>query len=398
MTGVQTCALPICLRHKASYIFLLQITHVADHFDKLDCILNSLQSAYELDEDSDRNVLVTFANYFSNVVLNTGQFHSSVLQSVIKGIKANESDYGFLNNKFVKKLFSIDFSDTLEANLCIQTEIEYLFSRSTHHAQLNVISFIESNTPYSLLLNTCKLSFEDIRQLSVKQLNCLTAAQRDELHKSLLRGVKILEAENELHAYMLFYGKMHYEKLRSSFHFLPQLIFKNRVSIIDWGCGQGMASMSLKDYLNLNNIECNISNVILIEPSEFALKRASLHVRKYFGNINISTLKKDLDTLIDNDFEQNLGTKIHLFSNILDVELFSLTNLIKLVKAAFPGENYFVCASPYVNDLKTRRLDGFMTSFSKCTDYLEIVSITNKRGEWSGTNWARVIRVFKVTL
>jgi hypothetical protein len=107
------------------------------------------------------------------------------------------------------------------------------------------------------------------------------------------------------------------------------------------------------------------------------------------------TINKDLDSLTSTDFIQDFrNVKIHLFSNILDIDLFSLTQLVALIKATFKGENYFVCASPYVNHLKTSRLDGFVKSFSKNENFRSIKEINNRGNEWIN-DWTRVIRIFK---
>jgi hypothetical protein len=159
-----------------------------------------------------------------------------------------------------------------------------------------------------------------------------------------------------------------------------------------------MATMTYFDYLIRNGIEQTCNQVTLIEPSELALKRGSLHVKKYLPGTNINTVNKDLDSLLDEDFTiiKNVPN-LHLFSNILDIDLFSLTTLIKRLENNFKGINYFVCVSPYVTDIKTNRLDTFMKNFSKKDTFEEIASLNNKIGEWKG-NWTRVVRVFKTTI
>ena len=77
---------------------------------------------------------------------------------------------------------------------------------------------------------------------------------------------------------------MHHKKLVTSLKYLPKHIFNKNPHCIDWGCGQGMASMTLLEYLNDNKISQSISQITLIEPSQIALKRASLHVSKFTKN------------------------------------------------------------------------------------------------------------------
>ena len=171
--------------------------------------------------------------------------------------------------------------------------------------------------------------------------------------------------ENQLYAYMNSYGNMHYEKLIEALKTLPKAFFDEETNIIDWGCGQAMASMAYFDFLNQIGTEQVIKNLTLIEPSEIALKRASLHIRNFSPATDIHTINKDLDALVNEDFIKNkTNTHIHLFSNILDIDEFSLTALLQLVDSNFPGDNYFICVSPYINDTRTSRLDAFVKFFS----------------------------------
>ena len=91
-------------------------------------------------------------------------------------------------------------------------------------------------------------------------------------------------------------------------------------------------------------------------------------------------------------------TKIHLFSNILDIDLFSMTDLIGLIKYNFCGKNIFVCVSPFVDPFKTERINGFVNSFSNNPNFNLIANISERNGEWKGKSWSRVIRVFKCTV
>jgi hypothetical protein len=85
-------------------------------------------------------------------------------------------------------------------------------------------------------------------------------------------------------------------------------------------------------------------------------------------------------------------------SNILDMDVFSLRRLIENIELNFIGENYFLIASPYIDITKTERIDTFISHFEKSPSFKTFEKITEKKGEWKGTNWSRVIRVFKVEL
>src|SRR5699024_10958277 len=89
-----------------------------------------------------------------------------------------------------------------------------------------------------------------------------------------------------------------------------------KVKLIDWGCGQGIASKMFIDTFGTNKV----NSVTLIEPSECALKRASLHVSNDVENIK--TINKGFDELEISDLKEKSVpdvVNVHLFSNVIDM-------------------------------------------------------------------------------
>ena len=195
------------------------------------------------------------------------------------------------------------------------------------------------------------------------------------------------------------FGKMHYEKLITAFEYLPLDFFSESTNIIDWGCGQAMATMVYLEYLQSKGLDQSINQIILIEPSEIALKRGALHIKKFNKSITTITINKDLDSVEHKDLSQNNSiTNLHLFSNIIDIDLFSLHQLLEKIETNFKGINYFVCVSPYITDTKTNRIDNFVSHFNKF-ESTNIKKIDNQKGEWKGNgDWTRVVRIFKTTI
>ena len=63
-------------------------------------------------------------------------------------------------------------------------------------------------------------------------------------------GTDLLSTEDQLNAYIAAYGEMHWVKCRAAFQnfsFEEELI--SSIEIVDWGCGQGIASISLIEML-----------------------------------------------------------------------------------------------------------------------------------------------------
>jgi len=196
------------------------------------------------------------------------------------------------------------------------------------------------------------------------------------------------------------------------------------IEIIDWGAGQALACMVFFDFLSSNKLSTIIDQVLLIEPSELCIKRGILHIGKYNFSNNIRTVKKELDSVSENEvITSQTSIKIHLFSNILDIENFSIVKLIKLIENTQKGTNYFVCASPYITDSKAERVDSFKRHFQSNYSSFELLASKNNSGRlddkyWNCNNsyngnlgiycshpecgchkkWTRIIRVFKVVI
>jgi hypothetical protein len=384
-------------RLNASALYLINVNEVDNYLTRYDEINSLLQSSYETEEDNRDKVLSTAINYYAQVLIDFGQFNLESVRKLKEKFETtiSKTGFSFLKHGLIESVLGIELADYESAYNKIHFLLDSFLGRDIVKPQYTPHFIIESETMYSKAIEKVKPNFNSIRQVSVDRY---TSIASDSIFYSLGRGVTVLTEENQLFAYMNSYGKMHNQKLTTSFDFLPENIFNDSINIIDWGCGQAMASMTLFEYLNANNIKHKTSQIILIEPSELALKRGSLHIKKFLPNVLIDTKNKDLDSLTDDDFKNNKNNyHIHLFSNILDIDLFSLTALIERIENNFKGVNYFVCVSPYINDLKTERLDSFMKYFSGKENFEKFGSVSNKTGQWIN-NWTRVIRVFKATI
>lgn len=382
-------------RLEASSLYLTNVKSISDYQERILSVLEKLSDSYQNEEDTEDRVVGAVINYYAQVVHNFSNQNSVGVLEFKANLTSYNEKFHYLNNDTIQSVLSIDISDNVLAYSKIQKELDTFLKRTIKYSPfIEGTLLIEQNTPYSLLLNEVNPDFVSIRQISVNQWQNINESS---VFYSLQRGVRVLTEEKQLYSYLYSYGKMHFKKMTTSFSYLPNALFNDNIEIIDWGCGQGLATVSFLDYFNKNI--GTLKKITLIEPSELAIKRASLHVQKLNSNIDILTINKDLDSLTSADFIQDSNNvKVHLFSNILDIDLFSITQLIDLIKTTFKGENYFVCVSPFVNNLKTSRLDGFVNSFSSNTNFNSIKEINNRNGEWAGTDWTRVIRIFKTEL
>ena len=225
---------------------------------------------------------------------------------------------------------------------------------------------IEDKSTYAYQLrHLANPSFEKIRNMAKDFIMKLPEQLKDELYEEIERGEKQLETEPELMYYLHAFGKMHKAKLNYAFEHLPETFFEiPEINIIDYGCGQAVATMCYADFLRKQGYEQKIRRVTLIEPSEAALKRAALHVSVFFPDAEIVTINKGFDDLETKDIvcDEDVPT-LHLLSNVLDLECFSLIAFKKLVKKRIGPSNLFVCVGPYFGDKdRGKRLDSFAQS------------------------------------
>lgn len=394
---IQRHNLGIGSRLEATMLYLYNIPNNQVYVDRFEEICLKLQIAINEEDDNDNRAIATFLNYYSSVVYNTSP-HTHFAQDIISKVNASVNTYPFLQKEDITESLSLDINQAEMVYLSIQTTIDRLLGKQRRLIAINDVGFIiESNTHYAQILSNCPRRFNSIRDIAISQLQEIQNS--DEFFRSLGRGVAILEQEEQLFSYMKSYGLMHKAKLLAAFSHFPFNEIKDKnIEIYDWSCGQGLASIVLLEYLMDNNIVMNINRITLIEPSEIALKRASLHVKHFDSEVRIRTILKDMDSLEIADVSGIDGSvKFHLFSNILDVEAYSMQHLIDTIKQGVRGNNYMVCVSPYISDIKTARFDSFVNGFSTMSQFDMIFQDIASRGEWTN-NWTKLIKTFKVVL
>ena len=191
------------------------------------------------------------------------------------------------------------------------------------------------------------------------------------------RGRKVLESEEECVQYLIIYGAMHYHKLINAFQATRfENVIDRNIEIIDWGSGIATASTILIDYLIENGIALNIEKITLIEPSKFATDKGVELLKRIFQNDDnieniIRIVNKSINDLTCEDIETRAeNIKVHLFSNIVDVQGIELNHLYRIVTSCFQETNRIICTSPK-NNLEDRiRLDEFYSLFNNEYDLM----------------------------
>jgi hypothetical protein len=199
---------------------------------------------------------------------------------------------------------------------------------------------------------------------------------KDSVNRSELRvpfdnldnGTRVLSDEAECIRYIALYGGHHFHKLYAAY---SSTKFENaegqNIEIIDWGCGQALATCVLIDHLIENDIHPNVVSITLVEPSTVALQRGLSLVKQMFQNdASIDSAMRLVNKYLDDVNAADLASepdsiKIHLFSNILDVEGFDLRRLYQLIVNSFQGLNRVICTSP--DNGRQQRLEMFYNFF-----------------------------------
>lgn len=227
----------------------------------------------------------------------------------------------------------------------------------------------ETKTTYAYLIeHMTEPSFDKVRSIACDFVQKLPSELVDELHEMLNRGIDILDSEPLMQMYFYSYGCMHSEKLAFAFQNLNNYIKSaETVDLIDYGCGQGLATMCYHDYIIDNCPHQQVRSITLIEPSSTALARAELLCSCFFPNATVTAIQKPFDKLIATDIQINGDIPtLHLFSNILDVESYDLKALSNIVKSSYKGDNEFVIVSPMQNGRRLRRLKEFADNLGVC--------------------------------
>lgn len=210
-------------------------------------------------------------------------------------------------------------------------------------------------------------------------------------HPELNHGLDLLRSDEGLDCYISAYGEMHQVKCKAAMQnmpFPPKEVSGASLSleIIDWGCGQGIGTVCLVDYLKERELTQWLKKVTLIEPSQASLSRAIANVTKATcSGVRITPLNEYLPSVSDDSdtnihYEQNYV--FHIFSNILDVIEIDLAKLAKSM--AIPGHtHYILCMGPL--NANAFRIDRFCEIFTPAEFFSNITS--SNYGRTSDTNY-----------
>jgi hypothetical protein len=331
-------------------------------FDQIIKLLDSIDK--EDDYDKTINTLFGYLLEASNdfVKLNRSDLFESLKTMFI----SHREKYQILNDSFVIEIIDvISISNLEEISKEILTKLQIYKNNIQNCKIVDTNKITIENSSYSQeLCNLKSPTFYDFRKIASRYND-------DNSYFKLNRGRYIIDDEKLLFQYIFSYGNMHKAKLDEAFETIVHKLDNKTINIIDWGCGQALATVLLIEYLKENNLNIDIKNIKLIEPSKLALKRGLLHIdilkQKQY---NIESINKELDCIEQNDIKfDDDNIVLHLFSNILDVEQFRLdTSFLEKISTNIQSDNYFICISPNINIKRNERLDIFFRYFDENFD------------------------------
>lgn len=145
------------------------------------------------------------------------------------------------------------------------------------------------------------------------------------------------------------------------------------ITLCDWGCSQGIASMLVLDYIKEKQLDIKVSDVILIDDDTKALGRAMIQVEALAQNtINFIPLKSNDNNISDTiKFNKN-NIVLNLFANdkiptsfwTIDYDIFD--------------ESYFLC----VSNEKKELVDEIYENINTFIDLQDLSILNGKIGRF----------------
>jgi len=239
------------------------------------------------------------------------------------------------------------------------------------------------------------ISFNSIRRIARDYIISFPEQERNDLYESLKRGVELLDSDAQMKCYLYSFGKMHQAKIYRALSCIsPSSYSSDGFDIVDWGCGQGLATICFFDFLREHKIENRVQKITLIEPSQATLERAAIHVRAYVDErVTVSCIDQYLDDVTQEVVTGNSPVTLHFFSNILDIGSIDLKSLAEKVGSNVKGQHLFFCISPMNSG--NRRIDRFYEYFNAPETFMNETASEYRYSE-SNKPCSYNIKVFKL--
>ncbi len=209
-----------------------------------------------------------------------------------------------------------------------------------------------------------------------------------------------IQTDIQADCYLAAYGESHKKKLEYLFRtYGNRLNINQDFEIFDYGCGQGLATISLLENIDLDSLP-RLKRITLIDNSSFILNIAEKYLKdiidsiknKYEISIECSIRKFSLSLPTANTSithpTTNAPITIHLFSNVLDMQSIDLKKTASAIKSCKSNKHYVLATHPGTNnvDPNGERMAKFF-SFLPNSE----VDDTNQGITGTGMIWSHII-------
>ncbi len=225
-------------------------------------------------------------------------------------------------------------------------------------------------------------SFSNILEEAKKRVDDMPESKTKRLKESLEHGLAELKTEDEMDMYLSSYGTMHQEKLLVAFDKLPiKILREDKISVIDYGCGQGTASIVLCDvFQQIFGHPYTVSDFHLIEPALACLKRAVKFIHSFNPDARIVYFNNPCEDIWRMDLNPKSEVVVHLFSNVIDMPEFPREVVARKLNDMNDHYNIAVCVSPfYQENGRAKHMDEFGTMLHTFNCHYEFEKHTD---EW----------------
>ncbi len=188
------------------------------------------------------------------------------------------------------------------------------------------------------------LTYDSLLAEASEYILSLPETKQKELKENLSHGKALLKSKDQMKAYLHHYGQMHREKLLRAYKHIPSDFLKSSFSVIDWGCGQGLASMVLSEYVPNEDI---VTDFILIEPSVLCLSQANANLTWSNPKSMVDVLRKREEEVEATDICVQERKVLHLLSNVVDMPEFSGNGIRRFVFANINLNHLIIGVSPF---------------------------------------------------
>lgn len=204
------------------------------------------------------------------------------------------------------------------------------------------------------------LTYDSLLAQASEYILSLSEAKQKDLKDNLSHGKALLKSNDQMKAYLHHYGQIHREKLLRAYKHIPSDFLKSSFSVVDWGCGQGLASMVLSEYVPKQDI---VTDFTMVEPSARCLSQAEANLTWSNPKSMVDIVKKREEEVEARDICVQERKVFHLLSNVVDMPEFSGDGIRRFIEYNNELHHLIVAVSPfYPEEGRGKRMVEFVES------------------------------------